>query len=51
MTFSMIVGVILGVGLIGSVYPLIAYLVALSGLFSIELFQAIFEIRRNTSRL
>lgn len=51
MTFFMIVGVMLGVGLIGSVYPLIAYLVALSGLFSIELFQAIFEIRRNTSRL
>ncbi|MEE2639126.1 MAG: hypothetical protein VX768_00745 [Planctomycetota bacterium] len=38
----------LSIGGLGVFFPILAYVVAFSGMLTIELFQAIFDIRRNT---
>jgi hypothetical protein len=39
---------LVSVGAVGTLFPIIAYVIAFSGMLTIELLQAIFEIRRNT---
>ena len=39
---------LLSIGVAGVIFPLLAYVIAFSGMLTIEFLQAIFEIRRNT---